>query len=60
MFGLFTRRAATPSTADAARALGQAGRDAQRAKVRAMTNAMRADLTAKGHNLPQIDWSAIA
>ncbi|WP_313437212.1 hypothetical protein [Novosphingobium sp.] len=51
MLGRLFRRETSPPApaAEAARALGQVGRDQQRALKRAMTDQLRADLRAKGH-----------
>lgn len=55
---LFRRETPSPApAAEAARALGQIGRDQQRALKRAMTDQLRADLRAKGHErMTPYDW----
>jgi hypothetical protein len=57
---LFRREKSSPSPAsEAARALGQIGRDQQRALKRSMTDQLRADLRAKGHErMTPYDWGS--
>ena len=58
MFG-FLRPRSTPTASDAGRLLAQAGKDDARARKRAMVDQLRADLRAKGYDMPPIDWSAL-
>ncbi|WP_374412711.1 hypothetical protein [Novosphingobium colocasiae] len=62
MFGLFRRaRAVDPPSAASALAMHGARKraDADREKRRDMANRIRADLRAKGKDMPPIDWSAL-